>query len=80
MSKHYFSGQEFETRQRKVRVAMEQAGIDLGLEGQTARLLTLQTALGAARMALESGESPAVLRERVTSPGGTTERALGILR
>ena len=42
-------------------------------------MLTLQTALGAARMALESSESPAKLRERVTSPGGTTERALGIL-
>lgn len=58
--------------------AMEQAGIELGLDPETARLLTIQTALGAARMAMESRDSPATLRERVTSPGGTTERALEI--
>jgi len=55
---------------------MEQAGVKLGLPAETARLLTLQTALGAAKMALESSEDAAVLRQRVTSPGGTTERAL----
>ena len=44
----------------------------------TARLLTLQTALGAARMAIESDEEPANLRRRVTSPGGTTERAIAV--
>ena len=60
--------------------ALEQAALDLGLNAGTARLLTLQTAFGAAKMALESAESPAVLRARVTSPGGTTERALAILR
>jgi len=59
--------------------AMEQAGIELGLSPETARILTLQTALGAARMAIESSEGPAKLRERVTSPGGTTERALAVL-
>lgn len=59
---------------------MEDAGRELGLAPRTARRLTLQTALGAARMALESEEAPGVLRERVTSPKGTTERALGILR
>ncbi|HHH40339.1 MAG TPA: pyrroline-5-carboxylate reductase [Sedimenticola sp.] len=59
--------------------AMEQAGRELGLPAETARLLTLQTALGAARMAIESSDGPALLRERVTSPGGTTERALQIL-
>ncbi len=58
--------------------AMEEVGIELGLEAETARLLTLQTALGAARMAMESSNSPATLRERVTSPGGTTERAISI--
>lgn len=57
---------------------LEQAGIELGLDPETARLLTIQTALGAARMAMESSESPAILRKRVTSPGGTTERALRI--
>jgi pyrroline-5-carboxylate reductase len=56
--------------------AMEAAGVELGLDAETARLLTMQTALGAARMAMESRDSPALLRERVTSPGGTTESAL----
>ena len=60
--------------------ALEQAGVALGLEADTARLLTLQAAFGAAKMALESAESPAALRVRVTSPGGTTEQALSILR
>lgn len=59
--------------------ALEQAGIDLGLDAETARLLTIQTALGAARMAVESDAPPARLREQVTSPGGTTERALAVL-
>ncbi|MCB1760313.1 MAG: pyrroline-5-carboxylate reductase [Gammaproteobacteria bacterium] len=59
--------------------AMEQAGIEMGLPADTSRLLTLQTALGAARMAMESSEGPATLRRRVTSPGGTTERALQTL-
>jgi pyrroline-5-carboxylate reductase len=59
--------------------AMMAAARDLGLSAETAHLLTLQTALGAARMALESSEPPEVLRERVTSPGGTTERALAVL-
>ncbi|TCT21942.1 pyrroline-5-carboxylate reductase [Thiobaca trueperi] len=58
--------------------AMEAAGIDLGLDAETARLLTIQTALGAARMAMESDAPPSRLREQVTSPGGTTERALAV--
>jgi pyrroline-5-carboxylate reductase len=56
--------------------AMEQAGEGLGLDPDSARLLTIQTALGAARMAMESSDAPATLRQRVTSPGGTTEAAL----
>jgi len=59
--------------------AMEEAAREMGLDPESARLLTLQTALGAARMAMESSDSPAVLRQKVTSPGGTTERALAIL-
>lgn len=59
--------------------ALEQAGHRLGIGVEEARLLTLQTALGAAKMALESSDSPATLRARVTSPGGTTERALTVL-
>ncbi len=58
--------------------ALEQVGIAHGLAPETARLLTIQTALGAARMAFESDESPQQLRARVTSPGGTTERAIGV--
>lgn len=60
--------------------AMEDAARGMGLDEETARLLTLQTALGAARMAMESNDSPRILREKVTSPGGTTERALDILK
>ncbi|MBK1724385.1 pyrroline-5-carboxylate reductase [Thiocystis violacea] len=58
--------------------AMEDAGVALGLDPQTARLLTIQTALGAAKMAMESDAPPSRLREQVTSPGGTTERALAV--
>jgi pyrroline-5-carboxylate reductase len=58
---------------------MERAGIALGLSKDHARMLTIQTAFGAAKMALESSDSPATLRTRVTSPGGTTERALDTL-
>lgn len=58
--------------------AMEAAGRELDLPADVARPLTLQTAFGAARMAQESGEDPATLRQRVTSPGGTTAAALNI--
>lgn len=56
--------------------AMEKTAIDLGLTAETARLLVQQTALGAAKIALESDESPEQLRNRVTSPGGTTQQAI----
>lgn len=58
--------------------AMEEAGIKLGLSQETSRLLAIQTAFGAAKLALEIEESPATLRERVTSPKGTTEQALHV--
>jgi len=58
---------------------MENAATSLGLPAETAHLLTLQTALGAAKMALESSDPVSVLRERVTSPGGTTEQGLRVL-
>lgn len=57
--------------------AMEAAGQELGLPEETARMLTLQTAFGAAKMALERPESSAELRRKVTSPNGTTEAAIG---
>ncbi len=59
--------------------ALEQATIESGLDPKQARLLTLETAFGAAKMALESHEEPAQLRRRVTSPGGTTEQAVNVL-
>ncbi len=59
--------------------ALQAAGEKLGLSSETARLLTLQTAFGAARMALESSESATTLRQRVTSKGGTTEAAIHVL-
>ncbi|MEK6750042.1 MAG: pyrroline-5-carboxylate reductase [Pseudomonadota bacterium] len=60
--------------------AMHQAGIAMGLPSEQARLLTLQTALGTARLALESDVDAAELRRRVTSPGGTTEQAIKVLQ
>ncbi len=56
--------------------AMEKAALELGLDNQTAQLLIQQTALGAAKIALESDDSATRLREKVTSPGGTTEQAI----
>jgi len=60
--------------------AMENAGIKLGLEASIARRLAVQTAFGASKLALESSDDPALLRKKVTSPGGTTERALQTLK
>ena len=59
--------------------ALEQAAIEEGLDENTARLLTLETALGAARLATETTKSPLELRDQVTSPGGTTEAAIRVL-
>ena len=56
--------------------AMQAAGEAQGLEPESARALTLQTIHGAARMLVESGDRADVLRQRVTSPGGTTQAAL----
>ena len=59
--------------------AMTEAGVELGIEATIAQRLAVATALGAARMAGGDDADPAALRKRVTSPGGTTERALSIL-
>ncbi|MGB1686548.1 MAG: pyrroline-5-carboxylate reductase family protein, partial [Pseudomonadales bacterium] len=56
--------------------AMIDAACSQGLDKQTAKTLVLQTALGAARMAVESVDDPARLRHNVTSPGGTTQAAI----
>ncbi|MFY9315164.1 MAG: pyrroline-5-carboxylate reductase [Burkholderiales bacterium] len=52
------------------------AGVHLGLNEETSRKLAIETVLGSAKLAAQSGEAPAALRERVTSKGGTTEAAL----
>ena len=57
----------------------QKAAENLGLPQKTARLLVLQTALGAAKMALESNHTPAELRQQVTSPKGTTESGINSL-
>lgn len=60
--------------------AMQQAACKLGLEAETARLLTVQTVFGAAKLALEIEEDSTILRQRVTSPGGTTEKAVEVFQ
>ena len=57
---------------------MEKIAGEMGLSREQAHLLSVETALGAARMLKESGEDAATLRQRVTSPGGTTEKALQV--
>lgn len=59
--------------------AMQKAAQELGLNAEDSRLLVLQTAFGAAKLALESDDDAGVLRQRVTSKGGTTEAALNKL-
>ncbi|MAD58436.1 MAG: pyrroline-5-carboxylate reductase [Porticoccus sp.] len=56
--------------------AMEKVAIDLGLDQKVSRKLIVQTAFGAAKMAKESNMDPSELRSCVTSPGGTTEKAV----
>lgn len=56
--------------------AMQKAAIKLGLDEKQAQLFSIQTAFGAAKMALESDIPPAKLRQNVTSKNGTTEAAL----
>ena len=55
-----------------------EGGVAQGLSSDVAATLAVQTVLGAAKLVIETGEDPAVLRERVTSPGGTTLAALNL--
>lgn len=56
--------------------ALQEAGESLGLNAETSRKLAIKTLVGASALAAQSEDTPAVLRERVTSKGGTTEAAL----
>ncbi len=56
--------------------ALTAAGTRVGLTNQMSEILAKQACFGAARMMLETGESPASLRTKVTSPGGTTQAAI----
>ena len=56
--------------------AMQESAVKLGLTPAMAKSLTYQTALGAAQLAIASDEDTAQLRRNVTSPNGTTERAI----
>jgi len=59
--------------------ALSDAGVGVGLSRSTSLKLAAQTVYGAARMVLESGEHPAVLKDQVTSPAGTTIAAIDVL-
>ncbi|MFZ4538144.1 pyrroline-5-carboxylate reductase [Propionivibrio sp.] len=59
--------------------ALQQAAIELGFTTKQAQQLSIETALGAAKLAAKSDEPASVLRERVTSKGGTTEAALLVM-
>ncbi|HEX9180529.1 MAG TPA: pyrroline-5-carboxylate reductase [Burkholderiales bacterium] len=59
--------------------ALQEAAVEQGFSAGEARRLALATFLGAARLAAGSPEAAAALRARVTSKGGTTERAIGVL-
>lgn len=59
--------------------ALQQAAIELGFTPRQAHQLAIETVLGSAKLAAQSEESASVLRERVTSKGGTTEAALQIM-
>jgi pyrroline-5-carboxylate reductase len=59
--------------------ALQQAALELGFDPEAARRLALQTFAGSVQLATQSEEAPAVLRARVTSKGGTTERAIAVM-
>ena len=58
--------------------ALMEAAVRLGMDRATAKRLVSKTALGAARLLIELGHEPHILRQRVTSKGGTTERAIKV--
>ena len=63
----------------QVTEAMIKAGVAAGLDKLLAKRLAIQTLHGAAKLLMETGEEPELLRQKVTSPGGTTEAALKVM-
>ncbi|WP_433959653.1 pyrroline-5-carboxylate reductase [Cytobacillus horneckiae] len=59
---------------------MEKVGVEKGLEAKAARKIVAQTIYGAAKMVLEKDEAPVILREKVTSPNGTTASGVEALK
>ncbi|MEW6614350.1 MAG: pyrroline-5-carboxylate reductase [Thermodesulfobacteriota bacterium] len=59
--------------------ALIDAGVKVGLNRDTAKTLAVQTVFGSAKMIFETGETPSQLRDRVTSPGGTTITGLHVM-
>jgi len=59
--------------------AMIEAAVEKGFSTETAQAIVMQTVLGAAKMVKQSGENPASLRQKVTSPNGTTEAAIQLM-
>ena len=59
--------------------SLTEAGVEAGLSAEMARMLAIQTVLGSAKLAQEKNIPFNMLREQVTSPGGTTEAALAVL-
>ncbi len=59
--------------------ALSDAGVKMGLSRDVANILTLQTVLGSAKLAMQSGKHPGELKDMVTSPGGTTISGLHTL-
>lgn len=64
----------------KLMESMQSGGEALGLDAQSSAMLTLQTVLGAAQLVQATGEAPGMLRDKVTSPGGTTQAALELMQ
>ena len=60
--------------------ALKNMGQELGLKSEMAKILTQQTALGAAKMAIDSDEELSELRRKVTSPNGTTTQQYNFLK
>ncbi|RJX27600.1 MAG: pyrroline-5-carboxylate reductase [Dethiobacter sp.] len=56
--------------------ALADGGVEMGLSRDVALFLAAQTVLGAAKMFLQTGEHPAIMKNKVTSPGGTTSAGL----